>query len=73
MTYKRRRWPNYALWALEDALTKLSAIEASARTVQTAARDGNPLQVIIMAGDIRTMARDTKELLVRAKAGEYDE
>lgn len=73
MTYKRRRWPNYALWALEDVLAKLASIEADARAIQVAARDGNAVQAIIVAGDIRASAVTARETLTRAKTGEYAE
>lgn len=72
MAYKRGRWPNYALWALEDVKARLAQIEADARAVQLAAKDGNALQAIILAGDIRTAAMDAKNQLTKAKEGDYD-
>jgi hypothetical protein len=38
-----------------------------------AARDGNTLEAIILAGDIRTDAVDAATQLSRARNGEYDE
>jgi hypothetical protein len=72
MGYKPRKWPNYALWALEDCKARLIGIEADARAIQEAARDGDRLQAIIIAGDIRKAATEAKTILTRAKEGQYE-
>lgn len=73
MAYRPRRWPNYALWALEDVKAKLMQIEADARAVQAAAKEGNKLEAVIIAGDIRTAAMEARAILSRAKEGEYED
>jgi hypothetical protein len=73
MAYRPRRWPNYALWALEDVKVMLTRIEADARAVQMAAKEGNRLETVVIAGDIRTAAIEAKAILTRAKEGEYED
>ena len=72
MSSRRQRWPNYALWALEDVKAQLAQIEADARAVQEAAKNNNRLEAIIVAGDIRTQAMNAITTLTRAKEGEYE-
>lgn len=68
--HKPGRWPRYALWALEDTQAALIAIERLARAVQEAAKRGNAIDVVMLAGDIRHEAMNGREYLAKGKAGE---
>lgn len=70
---KPRKWPSYALWALEDVQALLLDIQALARDAQAAIQAGNRLESVIILGDVRDKARHGVSLLVRARAGEYRE
>ncbi len=67
-----REWPTRALWVLEDTKALFTTIDALAREAQVAARDGNRLEAVIIAGDIRTKAMTGFERLTRARNGDYD-
>lgn len=68
-----RPWPTRALWVLEDTQSVLTDIDALARKAQIAARDGNALEAVILAADIRTKAITAKDLLSRARTGDYEQ
>lgn len=68
-----RPWPTRALWVLEDTQSVLADIDALARKAQIAARDGNALEAVIVIGDIRNKAVTAKDLLSRARTGDYTE
>jgi len=68
--YRPGRWPRYALQALEDTTAALLEIERLARAVQEAAKRGDAMDVVILAGDIRHEAMNGREYLHKGKAGE---
>lgn len=71
MSHRPRKWPDYALNSLEGTLLHLKTIEAISRQVQTAAKAGDSMEVLILAGDIRERTQNAVQLLVQAKTGDY--
>lgn len=69
---KPKKWPSYALEALETSLILLAEIEGLSREAQRAAKENDRLQAVIINGDIRERAARAREHLVRAKIGEYE-
>lgn len=71
MGYKAKRWPHYALWALEDVLAGLGTLDGHIDTMQEAAIEGNTTSVVVTGGRARAHISDLRETLIRAKTGEY--
>lgn len=67
-----KKWPDYALGSLEGTLLHLKAISELTRQVQDAATKGDPMQVVILGGDIRERSLNAVHLLVQARTGDYD-
>jgi hypothetical protein len=65
----RKRWPNHALWALEDVTAILLDIQALARQTQIAVQDNSRLEATIIAGDIRDKAARGVAILSTARNG----
>ena len=68
----RRKWPHYALWALEDVMAGLSEVSESLMEMQQAAIEGNPLLVVTTGSSAATKVGSMRETLIRAKTGEYE-
>jgi hypothetical protein len=67
-----KRWPNYALESLEGTLFELKSIAEISRQVQVAAKNGDAMEVAMLAGDIRERTQSAVHLLVQARTGEYE-
>lgn len=68
-----KKWPDYALNSLEGTLFHLKTIQRLSREAQKAAEGGDPLQAVILNGDIRDEALNAVHLLVQARTGEYEQ
>lgn len=71
MSDKPKKWPDYALNSLENAVYGLKQVDELARQIQEAHVNGDSHRVLICAGDIRSTALDAKHGLLQARIGEY--
>ena len=72
MAHTPKPLPYKAIAVLEDAMSLMKDAERLANAVQQAAVDGNKLEAVIVAGDIRTKAMLAHSLLVQARTGSYE-
>lgn len=70
MSRKPGGWPNYELWALEDAQACLLEIERCAKEAQELIRAGRVLEAVIVLGDVRSKAADGRLILGKGRNGE---
>jgi len=73
MGYKPKKWPTYALEALENSLALTQRIDKASREAQTAITQNNPLLAVLALSDIRQHTQSIRESLVRARAGDYSD
>lgn len=71
MGYKPKKWPSYALEALEDSVAVTLRIESLCREAQQAIVAGEKLEAMLIHSDIRVKAAQIRENIIRAKSGEY--
>ena len=67
------RWPTYALENLEDSLYRLKQLERKASAVQDAIVAGNDAAALKDLGDVRVLALECVENLVRSRIGKYQQ
>jgi len=65
------KWPTYALENLEDSLFKLKQLEKKASEVQDAIVLGNDATALRELSDVRVLALECVENLVRSRIGKY--
>lgn len=65
------RWPTYALENLEDSLYKLRELEKKASIVEDAIMLGDDLRALRELSDVRVLALECVENLVRSRIGKY--
>lgn len=65
------RWPTYALENLDATLDKLKELEKKASQVEDAIVLGNGLVALRQLSDVRVMALECVENLVRSRIGKY--
>lgn len=65
-----KRWPNYALWALEDAAGCLVDIDQKAREAQELIVAGRTVEAVILLGDVRAKAAEGRLPLAKGRNGE---
>lgn len=65
------KWPTYALENLESAVDRLKKLEAAAKSAQDALLAGHALEASNRMGDVRVMALECVDDLVRARIGKY--
>lgn len=65
------KWPTYALENLEDSLYKLKQLEEKAEQVQDAIVLGDDLLALRELSDVRVLALECVENLVRSRIGKY--
>lgn len=73
MATRPKKWPSYALEALENTQAILSEIDALARKAQTASADGDRMAAVIIGSDIRQRAQRASLILSQAYMGTYEE
>jgi hypothetical protein len=71
MSQRPKKWPDYALGSLEGTLFELKSIAEISRQVQVAAKNGDALEVTMLAGDIRERTQSAVHLLVQARTGDF--
>ncbi len=65
------KWPTYALENLEATVDRLKELERAARAAQDALVAGNALSASSQMADVRVMALECVDHLVRARIGKY--
>lgn len=65
------KWPTYALENLEDSLYKLKQLEQKASAVQEAIVLGDDAMALLGLSDVRVLALECVENLVRSRIGKY--
>lgn len=65
------KWPTYALENLEAAVDRLKELEKKAKGAQDALVAGKALEASSQMGDVRVMALECVDDLVRARIGKY--
>lgn len=65
------KWPTYALENLEDSLYKLKQLEQKAEQVQDAIVLGDDVMALRELSDVRVLALECVENLVRSRIGKY--
>jgi hypothetical protein len=65
------KWPTYALENLEDSLFKLKQLEKKASVVQDAIVLGDDTVALRELSDVRVLALECVENLVRSRIGKY--
>lgn len=65
------KWPTYALENLEDSLYRLKEIERKASKVQDAIVLGDTTAALRDLSDVRVLALECVENLVRSRIGKY--
>lgn len=73
MASKPKKWPSYALEALENTQAIQSNIVDVARQAQEAMDKGHYLRATILLGDIRDAASRATIILTRSRAGDYQQ
>lgn len=73
MGYRPRKWPDYALGALESSRKLAKHVKATVRAAQKANIEGNRDMVMVLLADIREANAQIDELLAGAYHGEYVE
>lgn len=73
MPRKPKKWPSYALWALEDSLALLREIGDLSREAQKQIHQNNRLEAVILVGDIRDKAQRAANKLMQGKLGQYEQ
>ncbi len=73
MARRPKKWPSYALAALENTQVRLADIRKLSREAQTAIVAGNELLAVTLLSDIRDKAAEASELLARAHRGDYED
>jgi hypothetical protein len=69
---KPKRWPNYALDALEEIRQQFRETQRLTRQAQEAVLEGKQLEAIVLLGDIRDRASQGVSLTVQAYTGDYE-
>lgn len=67
-----KRWPNYALDALEDIQMQFKEMQRLTRQAQEAVLEGRQLEAIVLLGDIRERAVRGVSLTIQAYTGTYE-
>lgn len=67
------KWPTYALENLEDSLYRLRQLERKASAVQDAMLAGDDAAAIKELSDVRVLALQCVENLVRSRIGKYQQ
>lgn len=67
------KWPTYALENLEDSLYRLKQLERKADAVQDAILLGDDAAALKGLSDVRVMALECVDNLVRARIGKYQQ
>lgn len=67
------RWPTKALDTLERTVDRLKGLEKAAKAAQDALVAGNALAASGQMGDVRVMALECVDDLVRARIGKYQQ
>lgn len=67
-----KRWPNYALESLEDALMHFKTIEKLGRDLHNMGKATGQPDVANFGNDARSAALSGIHALVQARTGEYD-
>lgn len=67
------KWPAYALENLEDSLYRLKELERKASHIQDAIVLGNTAEALRDLSDVRVMALECVDNLVRARIGKYQQ
>lgn len=67
------KWPTYALENLEDSLHKLKQLERMAAAVEDAIVLGEDLAALRGLSDVRVLALECVENLVRSRIGKYQQ
>lgn len=65
------KWPTYALENLEDSLHKLKQLERKASEVEDAIVLGEDVVAMRALSDVRVLALECVENLVRSRIGKY--
>lgn len=73
MARPAKGWPNYALENLEDSIYRLKQLEREASRVQDEILLGNNAAAIKGLSDVRVMALECIDNLVRARIGKYQQ
>lgn len=71
MGYKPRKWPTYAIDALEDALSLLEDIERDMKRVEAAGKAGDKVELANAGTDVRVKAVKAHSTLIQGKTGDY--
>ena len=67
------KWPHYALENLEDSLYRLKQLERKASQVQDAIVLGDAASALRDLSDVRVLALECVENLVRSRIGKYQQ
>lgn len=67
------KWPTYALENLEKSVDRLRELEAKASQVQDAIVAGDALVALRELSDVRVMALECVDHLVRSRIGKYQQ
>lgn len=67
------KWPTYALENLEASVDRLKELERLARHVQDAIVTGDTSAALLDLSDVRVMALECVDNLVRARIGKYQQ
>lgn len=65
------KWPTYALENLEDSLYRLKELERKASSAQDAIVLGDAVAALRNLSDVRVLALECVENLVRSRIGKY--
>lgn len=67
------KWPTYALENLEDSLYRLKQLEREASAAQDAIVTGDDATALRDLSDVRVLALECVENLVRSRIGKYQQ
>jgi hypothetical protein len=67
------KWPTYALENLEDSLYRLKQLERKADAIQDAILAGNDAAALKDLSDVRVLALECVDNLVRSRIGKYQQ
>ncbi len=67
------KWPTYALENLEDSLYRLKQLERKANAIQDAILVGDDAAALKDLSDVRVLALECVENLVRSRIGKYQQ
>lgn len=68
----RKRWPDFALSSLEDALMQFKTLEKLGHDLHKLGKETGLTDVSNMGNDARSAALSGIHALVQARTGEYD-